>query len=110
MAEQQGYNAFALHSMWNKQEVSRLLGDDAVYFTILRNPVDAFESLYNYFHFEEKFHMDLENFTHTYIKNKLHVSRVHHYMGRNQQFWDLGRNSWTLKTIDDVLQKIKEID
>ena len=41
-----------------------LLGDDATYFTILRNPVDLFESLYSYVDFQTALKLDL----HSYIQ------------------------------------------
>ncbi len=55
-----------------------------------RDPVDQFESMYNYVHFEEKFSMGLEEFVDKYVRPRLPVRRVNGYLGRNQQFWDLG--------------------
>ncbi|XP_023344045.1 galactose-3-O-sulfotransferase 2 isoform X2 [Eurytemora carolleeae] len=110
LVDAQGYNAFSLHSMWSKKEVKKILGEDAVYFTILRNPVDAFESLYNYVHFENNFKMNLETFIQLYIKNDIPVRRVHGYLGRNQQFWDLGRFASELTSVEEVRKKILEIE
>ena len=62
MTNQQGYNVFALHTKWNQKEVERVLGPGAKYITILRDPVDQFESLYNHAHFEKTFHVNLEEF------------------------------------------------
>ena len=47
MAQEQGYNILAFHTKWDQGEVERVLGDGAKYITILRDPVDEFESLYN---------------------------------------------------------------
>ena len=33
---QGGYNAFAVHANWNKNEVEKILGKEAAYITILR--------------------------------------------------------------------------
>ena len=37
-----------LHTRWNQKEFSKILGPGSKYVTILRDPSDAFESLYNY--------------------------------------------------------------
>ena len=42
------YDIFALHTIWNKAEVERTLGPGAVFITILRDPVQLFESLWVY--------------------------------------------------------------
>jgi len=110
MVEEQGYNVMALHTMWDQQEVEKVLGNgsDVRFITILRNPVDQFESMYNYVHFEETFHMDLETFINVYLKPGLKVDRVHGYLGRNQQLWDLGLTN----TEDPALveEKVQELD
>ena len=41
------YDMFIFHSIWNYNEVKRIL-PSAVYVTLLRNPVDCFESNYVY--------------------------------------------------------------
>ena len=55
-----------------------------------REPVDQFESMYNYVHFEAKLGLSLEEFVEKYVRPGLPVRRVNGYLGRNQQFWDLG--------------------
>ena len=41
-------NLFAIHSVWNYKEVRKIL-PDAPTVTILRDPIDVFESAYSYF-------------------------------------------------------------
>jgi hypothetical protein len=70
MVEEQGYNCLTLHTMWSQQEVEKVLGGggEAVrYITILRDPVDQFESLYSFVHFEKKFNMNIEEFVSAYV-------------------------------------------
>jgi len=110
MTDQQGYNAFAFHTIWDRAEAEQLLGAGARYFTILRSPVEQFESMYNYAHFEKQFKMDLEEFVLKSIKLSFPIRRMHDYLGRNQQFWDLGRFSGQLNTVQDVQKQIAEIE
>ncbi|XP_022050315.1 galactosylceramide sulfotransferase isoform X1 [Acanthochromis polyacanthus] len=44
------FNIVCNHMRFNHQEVSKLLPPDAVYVTILRDPVDLFESSFHYYH------------------------------------------------------------
>jgi len=110
MTEAQGYNIFALHTKWNQEEVEKVLGDGAKYVTILRDPVDEFESLYNYVHFENIFHMNLEKFASSYVKKRRPIPRVNSYLGRNQQLWDLGMDKEDMTNHEAVKLKIKQMD
>ena len=56
------YNLMTLHTHWNHEFVSGSLGPKATYISVVRNPVDAFESLYSYSNFEERLGMTLETF------------------------------------------------
>ncbi|XP_072227773.1 galactosylceramide sulfotransferase [Leuresthes tenuis] len=44
------FNIVCNHMRFNHQEVSKLLPPDALYVTILRDPVDLFESSFHYYH------------------------------------------------------------
>ena len=45
-----------------------LLGNNAMYVTILRHPADLFESMFNYFpKFEKELKMDLQTYIKRYI-------------------------------------------
>ena len=113
MAQQQGYNIFALHTKWSQDQVAKVLGSsggDTKFITILRNPVDNFESLYNYVHFNQTFNMTLEEFVNEYIKKRQHIERVHEYLGQNQQLWDLGLSAESITNLTAVKEKIERID
>ena len=110
MIQDQGYNIFALHTKWNQEEVSNLMGEGTKFITVLRDPVDNFESLYNYVHFNNTFKMNLEDFVHSYIEKKRPIHRVNGYLGRNQQLWDLGIARKDLTNLEAVKEKIEEIN
>jgi len=110
MVQEQGYNILAFHTKWDQGEVERVLGDGAKYVTILRDPVDEFESLYNYVHFDKTFHMDVEKFVTEYIGARRPIQRVNGYLGRNQQLWDLGMDQADINNHEAVKLKIKQLD
>ena len=84
---------FALHNRWNYLEVKRLMGADTTTFSIVRNPVDLFESLYAYMRMSRRFGVSIHRFIeligqkkHDKITNR----RINNIYGRNQLAWDLG--------------------
>ena len=86
-----------------------MLGPGAKYVTILRDPVDNFESLYNYVHFSDTFHLNLEQFAQQLVAKNKPIARVNHYLGRNQQLWDLGLPASHIADKTKVKQKIEEL-
>jgi len=72
--------------------------------------VDQFESLYNYAHFEKQFKMDIEEFVFKSIKLNFPIRRIHGYLGRDQQFWDLGRFTSQIKTKEEVELRITDLE
>ena len=55
------YDIMALHTRYNGQEVTNLMGSHAKYVTMLRDPVDLFESAYEYYKMYRKYGMTLGN-------------------------------------------------
>ena len=116
MAKMEGYQAVVLHTMWSQQEVEKVLGKGAIYITILRDPVDQFESLYSFAHFESKLHENIEGFVRKYVErehemprmNGIEAPRMNGYLGRNQQLWDLGLTNTS--HFDLVEAKVQEVD
>ena len=64
--------------------MSSLLGPDAVFTTILRNPTDVFESLYSYYRLEKRLNASVEHF----IGNRSLAAANDQYL--NKQLRDLG--------------------
>ena len=56
------YNIVCLHCRWNQDYFARLLGPEAFFFTILRDPTEAFESYYSYANLEMETRMNLSTF------------------------------------------------
>lgn len=58
-----GYNVSCFHGIFDESLAAKMVpAEDTVYVTILRDPVDAFESLYSFMKFDFKYGMDIEEF------------------------------------------------
>ncbi|XP_023339078.1 galactosylceramide sulfotransferase isoform X2 [Eurytemora carolleeae] len=103
-----GFDLFIFHSIWNYDEVKKIL-PSAIYITILRNPVDCYESNYVYMNLKNIFKMDINEFAKR--KASRNVSRnLKLPIGKNQQLFDLGVPRDSLENNALVKEKIKEFD
>ena len=105
---------FCLHSIWNYAEVSANLGEGAVYFTMIRHPVELFRSFWDYFNYGEYYNMTLQQFSQAIdtsmgkqeIKIKHPFARyLHHGL-----LCDFGIPEQKLKDKKFIDEKISEID
>lgn len=105
------YQIFNLHTVWNQTAARELLGPDAVYVTILRHPVDLFESLYAYSNFQTVLKLSLHEYIESLnVSESLYQHRINEYMGLNQQLYDLGLPKVDLYKLDAIKERIKEIE
>ncbi|XP_032798776.2 galactosylceramide sulfotransferase [Daphnia magna] len=88
-------NVFTLHNRWNYPETIALMGKSTFTFTIIRDPVDQFESLYVYMGLNKFYGKDFIDFVRALKNNKYNVTDVNRravggLFGRNQIAFDLG--------------------
>ena len=74
------FNLFASHSFWNTNEVKKIIGINATFITILRDPLEVFESGYVYFGFEKHFNLDINQFA-------TEILPVNQRRPRSRVFW-----------------------
>jgi len=103
------YQMFCLHTIWNYKEVSETLGSDTTYITIIRDPVELFESLWVYAGMNNYYHTDLETFALS-PKTGMFANRAFKNLGRNQMLWDSGLNAQLMDNITAVHNKIEEME
>ncbi|XP_078582390.1 galactose-3-O-sulfotransferase 2-like [Branchiostoma floridae x Branchiostoma japonicum] len=111
------YNILCHHTRFNYTNIRDLMPDDTVYITIVRNPVDMYESIFYYMQFDKEFKVNSSNPLNTFLdKPFYYVSRLKkkpsNGLYRNPMFYDLGylrTESVSEKTIRSdiyLLQKI----
>ena len=108
------YSVFCLHANWNHTTVGELIGDqgsNAKYFSIVRDPVDIFVSIWDYYGFSKAFRMDLETFaTKTNNNFKERTDRRIKGEGQNMMLFDFGLPVGSLNNDSAVAAKISEIE
>lgn len=99
---------FVFHSVWNYVEVKRLI-PEAKFVTILRDPVDSFESNYVYMGLERVFKMDINEFAQKQAAEGV-PRRPRAIIGKNQLLWDLGLPTSHMENQTLVKQKVARLD
>ncbi|XP_021350435.1 galactose-3-O-sulfotransferase 2-like [Mizuhopecten yessoensis] len=95
----ESYNILCNHVLYDKQAFLKIMPNDSVYITILRNPVGQFVSAAMYYNFlssleqEARKHIGLQpipELFHEYFTNRDRYSSVNSYHVRNKMSHDLG--------------------
>ena len=109
------YNLFCLHNRWNGEEIKKLMGNSKnqkpVYFTILRDPVDLFISMWDYYDLGKIYdNVTLEEYALSNKKGKFEDRINEGIYGRNQMLWDFGLDPNYFDNQSAINDKINEID
>lgn len=107
-------DVFTLHNRWNYNETLALLGSSVITFTIVRDPVNQFESLYSYMGLSLTYGMDLKSFIRV-LKDKLNLTDTSRrgsngLFGRNQIAFDLGINPSEFDNEFKINKRIEQLD
>lgn len=106
---------FTLHNRWNLPEVEALMGSSTFTFSIVRNPVDQFESLYTYMQLNVTYGMKLPKYIEVLGKNQTIIDKLPRgglgRFGRNQIAFDWGVSPSLYNSNQSEIQKIiKKLD
>ena len=98
------FDMFIFHSIWNFKEVQKLVPEGPA-ITILRDPVDLFESGYVYMGLQRYYSRNINQFAQTF--SLLRAGRKQKSVfGRNQLLWDLGLSTPSMSKKEEVKAKI----
>lgn len=102
------FDMFLFHSVWRHKEVKKFL-PTATYITLLRDPVDCFESNYVYMGLEKAYKMDINQFAESKAARGM-LRRPVSIIGKNQELWDLGMSANDMESRELVQRKINETE
>ncbi len=113
------YDIFCVHHVFNYNEASYVMGKGGpgtqtkpIYFSILRDPVDQFVSLWDYAQLSSMYKVSLEDYAladKSASVNLTDRSKISN-LGRNQMLFDFGLPVTKFEDHEAVQEKIEEVD
>ncbi|XP_019633879.1 PREDICTED: galactosylceramide sulfotransferase-like [Branchiostoma belcheri] len=106
------YNILCHHTRFQYDNIRDLMPDDTLYVTIVRNPAAMFESSFQYFRFDSRYHITQPNAMETFLDNPSHYvkkfgEKPHSH---NALFYDLGYDSEALTSEQTIKSAIDRLD
>ncbi|KAI8489424.1 KICSTOR complex protein szt2 [Branchiostoma belcheri] len=106
------YNILCHHTRFHYENIRALMPNDSVYVTIVRNPVDMFESIFTYRRFDKKYQISQPNSLKVFLDSPSDFvkkyGRTEH--SQNPLFYDLGYDSEQLTSSQTIQSAIDRID
>ncbi|XP_078663591.1 galactosylceramide sulfotransferase-like [Branchiostoma floridae x Branchiostoma belcheri] len=106
------YNILCHHTRFHYENIRALMPNDSVYVTIVRNPVDMFESIFTYRRLDKKYQISQPNALKVFLDSPSDVvkkyGRTEH--SQNPLFYDLGYDSEQLTSSQTIQSAIDRID
>ena len=78
--------------------------------TILRDPVETFESFYSYMNIDRRLNMDINQFALSLVTRQETNMSLDVARGRNKALYDLGLDTEEMFEQEDVIRKIESLD
>ena len=96
------YDIFCLHTVWNHEEVKAILGGQAFFFTMLRDPLELFISLWNYYRLDNAYNVTLQGYA--LMDDKLDRKHWHHIGGNQVCFYKFIKSEFITCTVVGVFR------
>ncbi|KAF2361227.1 Galactose-3-O-sulfotransferase [Trinorchestia longiramus] len=103
-------DVFAVHTRLNPLEHMEVLHPDTVFVTAVREPVSLFESLYNFFNFQNFNGLSLTEFLNLPFEKQANMVRIGGKLGPNMMLFDMGHDVYWNTTDDEIKAIISEVD
>ncbi|KAI8489406.1 Galactose-3-O-sulfotransferase [Branchiostoma belcheri] len=106
------YNILCHHTRFQYDNIRDLMPDDTLYVTIVRNPAAMFESSFQYFRFDSRYHITQPNAMEKFLDDPSHYvkkfgEKPHSH---NALFYDLGYDSEALTSEQTIKSAIDRLD
>ncbi|XP_054712861.1 galactosylceramide sulfotransferase-like [Uloborus diversus] len=106
------YNILAHHTRFSYYDIRSLMPWNSIYITIVRDPVEIFESSYAYYGLDKFFGEDIHSFIRKLPKDSEKVAnrRYREKFGVNQMMFDLGADPKIFNNDFSILRYISKLD
>ncbi|XP_063606044.1 galactosylceramide sulfotransferase-like [Penaeus indicus] len=103
------YNMFLLHTRFSEDAISQVMPRDCVYVTILREPIDQFESLWGFQELEQFYNMSIDQFAKLPYEKAVRW-RKGDLFGIHQMMFDLGHGAVGEDTEAEFQHRLDQIN
>lgn len=106
------FNILTHHSRLNYNEMRLLMPNDTIYVTIIRNPVNLFESMFHYYDLNKTWNIDFNLFNNknNQIPKRISEKRFVGKIGINQMMFDNGFQMQYFNNTDKIKNYIHKLD
>ncbi|GFU55664.1 galactosylceramide sulfotransferase [Trichonephila clavipes] len=106
------YNILAHHTRLDYKEIRAVMPSNSIFITIVRDPIQIFESSFSYYSFDKLFKCDIHKFIKYLPKfsNKFLSRRFRGKFGANQMFFDLGGDPEMFRNTTQILQYLDKLE
>ncbi|GIY06645.1 galactosylceramide sulfotransferase [Caerostris extrusa] len=106
------YNILAHHARLNYKEIRAVMPRNSIYITIVRDPIEIFESSFSYYSFDKLFKCDIHKFIKHLPKfsNKFLTKRLRGKFGANQMFFDLGGDPEMFQNKTQIFEYLDKLE
>nr|XP_027204012.1 galactose-3-O-sulfotransferase 4-like [Dermatophagoides pteronyssinus] len=106
------YNILTHHSRLNYQEMKMLMPNNTIFITIIRKPVDLFESMFHYYKLNRFWSISFNRFNrpNLSIPKRIRQNRFVGKIGINQIMFDMGMSAKDFQNDDKIEKFIQYLD
>ncbi|XP_071549566.1 galactosylceramide sulfotransferase-like isoform X2 [Panulirus ornatus] len=103
------YNMMLVHTRLGVDDLTKVMKKDAVWVTIVREPLALWQSLWSYYRMEKFYKMTLEQFAEMPYTDVVRWRRAKRF-GIHQMFFDMGYGSFEDSHPREIAQALKRLD
>jgi len=103
---QRTFDMMVFHSLWNGPEVDKVIPKPSKRVTLLRDPVDTFESGYVYMGLENSFKMNINEYAKKIVRDGFPARKPKSWFDKNELLWDLGMQVGKMEGKSDLRDRI----
>ncbi|KAH9517076.1 Galactose-3-O-sulfotransferase [Dermatophagoides farinae] len=106
------YNILTHHSRLNYREMSLLMPNNTIFITIIRKPINLFESMFHYYKLDKLWTITFDDFNQpkSFIPKKVKENRLVGKIGINQMMFDMGMTPKDFENDDKIRHFIQRLD
>ena len=101
------FDMFLSHSIWNATEVDKVIKQPNIKISILRDPIQTFESGYVYLNLEKYYNKSINEIAQDIKNGRFNHQELNPVFDQNESLWDLGMDKSKMADPQEVFNQIE---